>query len=61
MDGYKGDYAKWNKSDRDKQMQYNCTYMWNLKSKQKRTTIMKEKETHRYREQIAGWQTVEGW
>ena len=24
-------YAKWNKSDRDRQIPYDITYMWNLK------------------------------
>ena len=33
MDGPKGYYAKWNKSDREKQVLYDLTYMWNPKSK----------------------------
>ena len=31
MDGPRGYYAKWNKSDRERQMPYDFTYMWNLK------------------------------
>ena len=27
-------YAKWNKSDREKQILYAITYMWNIKLKQ---------------------------
>ena len=32
MDGLRGYYAKWNKSDRERQILYDITYMWNLKS-----------------------------
>ena len=32
MDGPRG-YAKWNKSDRKRQILYDFTYMWNLKNK----------------------------
>ena len=32
MDGPKGYYAKWNKSDRERQILYDFTYMWNLKN-----------------------------
>ena len=31
MDGLRGYYAKWNKSDRERQMLYDITYVWNLK------------------------------
>ena len=30
----RGYCAKWNKSDRERQTQYDFTYMWNLKTKQ---------------------------
>ena len=33
MDGPTGQYAKWNKSDRERQMPYDFTYMWNLENK----------------------------
>ena len=32
MDGLGGYYAKWNKSDRKRQLLYDITYMWNLKN-----------------------------
>ena len=32
MDGPWGYYAKWNKSERERQMLYDLTYMWNLKN-----------------------------
>ena len=33
MDGLGGYYAKWTKSDREKQILCDITYMWNLKNK----------------------------
>ena len=33
MDGPRVYYAKWNKSDGEKQIPYDFTYMWNLKNK----------------------------
>ncbi len=33
MAGPLGHYAKWNKSDRERQILYDFTYMWNLKTK----------------------------
>ena len=32
MDGLGGHYTKWNKSDRERQIPYYITYMWNLKN-----------------------------
>ena len=31
MNGTRGHYAKWIKSDREKQILYDITYLWNLK------------------------------
>ena len=39
-----GYYAKWNKSEREKQIPYGFTYMWNLKNKINEQT--KLKQTH---------------
>lgn len=33
MGGPRGYYAKWNESDRERQIPYDFTYMWNLKNK----------------------------
>ena len=33
MDGLGGHGAKWNKSDRERQILYDITYLWNLKKK----------------------------
>ena len=35
MDAPKEYYAKWNKPDRERQIPYDCTYMWDLKNKWK--------------------------
>ena len=39
------------KSEREKQIPYDITYMWNLKYDTNETT----KQTHRHREQTCGW------
>ena len=31
MDGPRDYHTKWNKSDRERQISYDITYMWNLK------------------------------
>ena len=31
MDGSRDDHPKWSKSDRERQMPYDITYLWNLK------------------------------
>ena len=33
MDGLGGHYVKWSKSDREREILYDITYMWNLKNK----------------------------
>ena len=43
-------YATWSKSDRERQILYNCTYMWNLEKKKKLKKNSKNGNTHRYRE-----------
>ena len=35
MDGPRDYHTKWNKQDRERQISYNITYMWNLKKRQK--------------------------
>ena len=43
MDGPWAYYAKWNKSDRERQIPYDFTYMWILKNKTNEE--MKQKKT----------------
>ena len=58
MDGSRGYYTKWNKSERERQIPNDFTYMWNLQNKMKKQT--KLKQTQRYREQASGCQTGGG-
>ena len=60
MDGLGGYYANWNKSDRERQILYDITYMWNLKKYNKLVNITKKKQTHSYGEQTSGYQSGEG-
>ena len=57
MDGLGGYYAKWNKSDRERQILYDIIYVWNIKNKL--VNITEKKQTHRYREQTSGYQRGE--
>ena len=61
MDGLGGYYAKQNKSDRERQILYDITYMWNLKNKSI-VTITKKDQTHKYWKQTSGnqWEDGEG-
>ena len=59
MDGSRGYYAKWNKSDSKRKILYDFTYTWNLKIKTKKWTIKTNKL--RYREQADGCQMEGGW
>ena len=58
MDGSRGFCAEWNKSDRERQMPYDFTYMWNLKNKINEQAD--QKQTHRYREHFDGCQMKGG-
>ena len=41
MDGPRGYYAQWNNSDRERQMPYDLTSMWNLKEQNKQANKTK--------------------
>ena len=53
-----GYYAKWSKSDREKQIPYDHVYMWYLKNKINEQT--NQKQIHGYRGQIDDCQ-MGGW
>ena len=42
------------KSERERQIPYDITYMWSLKYDTKRNLPIKQKQTHRHREQTYG-------
>ena len=49
MNGLGGHYAKWNKSDRERQKSlYDFTYMWNPENNTNEQT--KHKQSHKFRE-----------
>ena len=50
MDAARDYYAKWNKSDRERNIPYDFTYMWNLKKKTDKWTNT-VKQNYRYTEQ----------
>ena len=62
MDRPRGCYAKWNKSDRGRQILYEFTYMWNLKNKKHKWKNIKQKQSYSYREKklVARRGSVEG-
>ena len=62
MDRLKDYHAKLNKSKRERQILYGITYMWNLQY-DTNELIVKQKQTHRHREQTCGCQGCvgEGW
>ena len=58
MDGFVGYCSGWGESDREGQVWYGVTYVWNLKNKL--VNITKQKQTHGYRKQTGGCQWGEG-
>ena len=54
MVGPRGYQTKWSQSDRERQILYDVTYMWNLKNNTNEYT--KQKQTHRLRKQTYGYQ-----
>ena len=52
MDGTRDSHIKWNKSERERQIPYDISYMWNLKHGTNEP--VKQKQTNRHREQICG-------
>ena len=52
MDGPGGYYAKWSKSDKERQILCGITYTWNLKIR----VMSNRKQIHRYRDQTSGYQ-----
>ena len=55
MDGPRDYHTKWSKSERERQIPYDITYMWSKKMIQM-NLFMKQKQTHRHRKQIYGYQ-----
>ena len=56
MDGPGGHYAKWNKSDRERQILHDYHLYVKSKKYNKLVNIRKKKQTHKYRGQTSGYQ-----
>ena len=56
MDGPGGYYAKWSKPDRERQISYDITYMWDLKKMIQMNLFTKQKQTLRLQKQPYGYQ-----
>ena len=55
MDRPRDYHTKWSESDRETQISYDMTYMWNLKKWYKWTYLQNEKTTLRMGENICKW------
>ena len=53
MNRPQGHHAKWNKLDRERQIPYDLSYMWNLKKI--KIIINLKTQAHRNRENFGGW------
>ena len=51
---------KSSKSDKERQILYDITYMWNLKKMVQMNLFTKDKQSHRCRKQIYGYQGGKG-
>ena len=56
MDGCRDYHTKWSKSDRERQIPYDTAYMWSQKKMIQMNLFTKQKQTHRHRKQIYGYQ-----
>ena len=63
MDGPRDYHTKWSNLERERQIPYDITYIWNLKYYMIQMNLLtKQKQTYRHRKQIYGYQrgNVEG-
>ena len=56
MDRPRDCHTKWSKSDRERQISYDITYMWNLKKMVQMNLFTKQKQTHKHGKQAYGYQ-----
>ena len=53
--------TEWSKPDRERQISYDITYMWNLKKNMIQMNLFtKQKRTHKHRKQTDGYQNGGG-
>ena len=58
MDGPREYHTEWSKSDRERQILYDITYMWNLKNNTDEAIYKTETDSHR--KQTYGYQRERG-
>ena len=56
MDGPRDYHTEWSKSDRERQISYDITYMWNLIKMIQINLFTKQEQTHRLGKQTYGYQ-----
>ena len=56
MNGPRDYHPKRSKPDRERQISYDITYMWNLKKMIQMNLFSKQKQTHRPKKQTYGYQ-----
>ena len=54
-------HAKWSKSNRERQISYDITYMWNLKKKIQINLFTKQRETHKLENKLIVTKGERGW
>ena len=60
MDGPRDCHTEWSKSDREREILYDITYMRNLKRNDTNELIYKQKQTHRLRKETYGYGAGKG-
>ena len=56
MDGLRDYNTKWSKPNRERQISYDISYIWNLKEMIQMNLCAKQKWNHRHRKQTHGYQ-----
>ena len=55
MDGLRDCHTKWSKSDRERQISYDITFVWNLKKIVQLNLFTQQKQSNRCRKQTYGY------
>ena len=55
MNGPRGYYAKWNKSNKEREILYEFTYMWYVKTKMNEQEWQKKTKTEAIHQERANW------
>ena len=61
MDGLRQYHTKWSKLDRERQIEYDITYMWNLKTENDTNELIYKIETDNELNGYRGEGKAEGW